>query len=71
MEIPCKSLLSFFCFALFCSLPAILFAQATERTSFKFDFGSGANTKGYQKVTVDNSFTNARGQGFDFKPAVD
>ena len=69
MEIPCKSLLSLFCYALFCSLPAILFAQAAEQTSFEFDFGSGTAAKGYQKVTADNSFINVRGQGFNFKTA--
>ena len=67
MEIPCKSLLSLFCFPLFCSLPAILIAQVAEQTSFEFDFGTDT-AEGYQKVNADNSFINVRGQGFNFKP---
>jgi hypothetical protein len=67
MEIPCKSLLSFFCYAFFCSLPAILIAQVAEQTSFEIDFGNGT-AEGYQKVNADNSFINVRGQEFNFKP---
>jgi len=52
MKIPCKSVFSFFCVALFCVLPVLLFARAAEQTHLKFDFGIATAAKGYQKVTA-------------------
>lgn len=63
--------MSFFCLSLFVASPSILFAQAAAaQTSFKFDFGSGAAAKGYQKVTPDDTFTDSKGYGFDFDSKV-
>jgi polygalacturonase/lysophospholipase L1-like esterase len=34
--------------------------------TYKFDFGEGIPTKGYTKVTVDDTYSDEKGYGFDF-----
>ena len=49
------------------SLAAILFCSAAEaqvKTSFKFDFGTAAVTKGYTVITPQTIYADATGYGF-------
>ncbi|MDN5284610.1 MAG: rhamnogalacturonan acetylesterase [Mucilaginibacter sp.] len=69
MKSPCKVLLPFFCSLLCLILPATLLAQ-DAKSSFKFDFGSGTATPGYQKINPDDTFNDSKGYGFDFGSTV-
>jgi lysophospholipase L1-like esterase len=64
-----KGLSPIFCSLLYLVLPVTLSAQVTQ-TRVKFDFGSGKATKGYLKVSPDDTFNDVKGYGFDFDSKV-
>lgn len=43
---------------------------AQNKTSYKFDFGSGKAAKGYTKVLPTDTYTKEKGYGFDFDSKV-
>ncbi|BAV08881.1 Lysophospholipase L1 [Filimonas lacunae] len=42
-------------------------AKAAKDTSYRFSFGTGKPAAGYTKVMASDSYTDARGYGFDFE----
>jgi lysophospholipase L1-like esterase len=52
------------------TLLALAGSVSAQKTSFKFEFGSGKVQPGYTAITSSSAFTDAVGYGFDFKSTV-
>lgn len=44
--------------------------NAQEKTTFKFDFGTGKMMNGYTRVLADQSYSKEKGYGFDFNTSI-
>jgi len=52
-----------------CSVQAIS-SKGQDKTTYKFDFGTGKAIPGFRKVAAADQYSGAKGYGFDFQTAI-